>query len=310
MRELVALAEPGAASLWLKDDGVFGAGYGGNKVRKLEWLLADARAGRRRTILTAGGLGTNFGLATALYARQLGIATEIALVDQPRDEHVRAQLDRLRAAARLHFVHGRARATVTLGALALRATLRDRRRPCVWGPGGSSPLGALGYVEAALELAEQVREGELPEPVRVVVATGSGGTAAGLALGLALAGLRTRVTGVVVAHQLRLDEAAIARLARRAARLLTRRGAELPPAVAIGSADLEMSREFLGRGYGHPTAASQRAQRLAAEREGLALDPVYTAKGLAGALSVARGGGEPVLFLNTYDALSRRSPGE
>ena len=275
-------------------------------MRKLEWLLADARARQRRTILTAGGLGTNFGLATALYARELGIATEIALVDQPRDEHVREQLERLRGVAALHFTHTRARTVVTLGALAARAALRDRRPPLVLGPGGSSPLGALGYVEGALELAEQVRAGELPEPARVVVATGSGGTAAGLALGLALAGLRTRVTGVVVAHQLRLDARTIARLARRSARLLARRGAQLPREATVAAADLEMTREFLGPGYGHPTAAAERAQRLARKHAGLELDPVYTAKGLAGALALAARGGGPVLFLNTYDALSRR----
>jgi D-cysteine desulfhydrase len=285
---------------------VFGAGYGGNKVRKLEWLLADARARQRRTILTAGGLGTNFGLATALYARELGIATEIALVDQPRDEHVGEQLERLRALAALHFTHTRARTVVTLAALAVRVALRDRRAPLVLRPGGSSPLGALGYVEAALELAEQVQANEVPEPARIVVATGSGGTAAGLALGLALAGLRTRVTGVIVAHQLRLDAPAIARLAGRSARLLARRGAQLPPEATVGAADLDMTREFLGPGYGHPTAAGEQAQRLAGERAGLVLDPVYTAKGLAGALAIAARGGGPVLFLNTYDALSRR----
>jgi len=288
---------------------VFGAGYGGNKVRKLEWLLADARARRRRAILTAGGLGTNFGLATALYARELGIATEIALVDQPRDEHVDVQLERLRAVATLHFTHTRARTVATLALLTARATLRDRRTPYVLGPGGSSPLGALGYVEAALELAEQVRAGELPEPECVVVATGSGGTAAGLALGLALAGLPTRVIGVVVADQLRLDGRMIARLARRSARLLTRRGAPLPPAANVAAGDLEMTPEFLGPGYGYPTAVSEQAQRVAREHEGLVLDPVYTAKGLAGALAVAARGGGPVLFFNTYDGLSRRRPG-
>lgn len=308
MYELTSLAQPGSAPLWLKDDGVFGAGYGGNKVRKLEWLLADARARGRRTILTAGGLGTNFGLATALYARELEIATEIALVDQPRDEHVSTQLERLRSVAALHLVHTRQRAAATLAALAARATLRDRRPPLVLGPGGSSPLGVLGYVEAALELAEQVRAGQLPEPARVVVATGSGGTAAGLALGLALAGLRTRVTGVVVAHQLRLDATAIARLARRTAQLLARRGARLPPEATVATRDLEMTREFLGAGYGHRTAASERAQWLAGEHAGLVLEPVYTAKGLAGALAVAARCGGPVLFLNTYDALSRRPP--
>ena len=114
------------------------------------------------------------------------------------------------------------------------------------------------------------------------------------------------MTGVIVAHQLRLDAPVIARLARRSARLLARRGAQLPPEATVGAADLEMTREFLGPGYGHPTAAAEEGQRMASERAGLVLDPVYTAKGFAGAMAIAANGGGPVLFLNTYDALSRR----
>ena len=267
--------------MWLKDDGRYGDGpWGGNKIRKLEWILADARRRGRKTILTFGALGTNHGLATALYAREHGLRVALALVDQPLDDHVRAQLERLRGSgASLHFTHDKGRTIVAVPWLMARYRL-----PYLLPAGGSSPVGALGYAEAGLELAAQVAAGELPEPSDVVVAVGSGGTAAGLALGLELAGLRSRVVGVVVNDMLRLDPATLGRLSRRAARLLRRRGARLPelaPEVAV-------TREWLGAGYGHATPDSSQALALAREQAGLELDPVYTAKAMAGALALRR----------------------
>lgn len=301
VRPLPGLAE-GGVEVWLKDDGAYGeGGWGGNKVRKLEWLLPDARRRHRRTILSFGGLGTNWGLAAALYGREQGLRVALALLDQPCDEHVRAQLERLRrSGAALHFTHTKARTAVALPYLLARHS-GGGRPPCLLPAGGSSPLGALGYVEAALELAGQVGAGELPEPAAVVTAVGSGGTAAGLLLGLRLAGLRTRVVGVVVNDQLRLDPASLSRLARRSAKLLRRRGAALPGELDPSAADLDAPRDWLGAGYGHPTEAAERARALAAECEGLPLDPVYTAKAMAALLALNAAGRfpGPVLFLRT-----------
>jgi D-cysteine desulfhydrase len=286
--------------IWVKEDGAYGSGgWGGNKVRKLEWLIPDARRRGRRSILTFGGLGTNWGLATALYAREHGLETALALVDQPLDDHVRAQLARLDASgARIYRTHTKARTVAMLPWLLARNT-RAGRPPYLLPAGGSSPVGALGYVEAALEIAAQVEAGSLPEPAHVVAAVGTGGTAAGLGLGFQLAGLRTRVLGVVVNDQLRLDARVLARLARRTAKLLERRGADLG-GLRLGPDLLDLTRDQIGAGYGHPTEAATRAAALAAE-EGLALDPVYTAKAMA-ALLALRAEGQldgPVLFVHT-----------
>jgi D-cysteine desulfhydrase len=291
------LAGPG---IWVKEDGAFGAGgWGGNKVRKLEWLIPDARRRGRRSILTFGGLGTNWGLATALYGREHGLDTALALVDQPLDEHVRAQLARLRASgARIYRTRTKRRTAALLPWLLARNS-RGGRPPYLLPAGGSSPVGALGYVEAALEIAAQVADGALPEPGHAVVAVGTGGTAAGLALGLQIAGLSTRVVGVVVNDQLRLDPPVLARLAQRTAALLERRGARLGP-LDLTPDLLDLNRDQLGAGYGHPTVAAARAAELgAAER--LPLDPVYTAKAMAGLLALRAEGrlGDPVLFVHT-----------
>lgn len=292
--------ELGGLGVWVKEDGRFGAGgWGGNKVRKLEWLIPEARRRGRRSILTFGGLGTNWGLATALYAREHGIETALALVDQPVDDHVTAQLARLEASgARIHRTHTKARTVAMLPWLVARNS-RGARPPYLLPAGGSSPVGALGYVEAALEIAAQVEAGALPEPAHVVVPVGTGGTAAGLALGFQLAGMRTRVVGVVVNDQLRLDAPVFARLARRTAKLLEHRGASLGP-LRLEPDMLDVDREQIGAGYGHRTEAAARAAELAAA-DGLRLDPVYTAKAMAGLLALRAAGrlGDRVLFVHT-----------
>ncbi|KKZ69788.1 1-aminocyclopropane-1-carboxylate deaminase/D-cysteine desulfhydrase [Streptomyces showdoensis] len=319
------LTGPGSRTpVWVKDESGYGeGGWGGNKVRKLEWLLPQAlRGGGPRTLLSVGGLGTNWGLAAALYAREQGIDVALALIDQPVDAHVRAQLARLRASgATLHFPHTKGRLILSLPWLLARHT-RGLRLPYVLPAGGSSPLGTLGYVECALELAEQVEEGLLPEPAWIVTAVGSGGTAAGLALGLRLAGLRTRVLAVVVNDTLRLDAARLTALAGKAERLLRARGAELPPTpVRLGPEDIVTEYGWLGEGYAHPTEPGARALRWAAEEADLELEPVYTAKALAALLALAGEGAEgaegaeelggaegtegcfgggPVVFLNTF----------
>jgi D-cysteine desulfhydrase len=254
--------------LWVKDE----APLGGNKVRKLEYTLATAR----RTVLTFGGLGSHHAVATARACASTGRRCVLALVDQPMDDHVRAQLDAMReAGATIHRTRSTARTYAVL------PWLVTRHRPTVLPVGGSSPLGVRGWIDAALELGDQVRAGDLPAPERVVVAVGSGGTAAGLLAGLPPAGLgQTRVLGVLVNDRTRVDPV---RLAREVAR------GPLAP--------FELRREWLGGGYGHPspegTAAMEEARAL-----GLRLEPVYTAKAWAAMRATEPGG--RTLFLQTW----------
>ncbi len=169
-------------------------------------------------------------------------------------------------------------------------------------PGGSVPLGCVGYVEAAIELAEQVEAGQLPEPSHIVVPLGSGGTAAGLLAGLKLAGLRSRLVCVLVNDLIRVDERTVARLAGRTLRLLRKRGADVGQ-VEVAAADMSLERGWLGAGYGHSTPAAERAIELFAEREDVVLEPVYTAKAVAALLELNRRGAfgpGPVLYWHTY----------
>lgn len=296
VRRLPGLLE--GVDLWLKDESGFGDGaWGGNKVRKLEWILPEATRRRTRTLFTVGGIGTHWGLACALYGREHGFRTVLGLVDQPVDDHVRQQLVRLEeSGARLHRYASVARLKLAAPWL-IASNIHGGRLPWYLPAGGSNPVGTLGYVETALEIAAQVRAGDLPEPATVVTAIGSGGTAAGLALGFRLAGLRTRVFGAVVNDAFPLDAPVIARLANSTGDLLRARGAGEVPRLA--AADLTTADEWLGTTYGDPTPASNDMVGRARE-VGLDLEPVYTGKALAAIRDLGDGLPGPVLWLNTH----------
>src|SRR2546421_1565473 len=157
VRELTHLGEErGQAPIWIKDDGAYSA-FGGNKARKLEFLLADARRRGKRTILTGGAVGTNHGLATALFARRLGMRTVLVLVPQPDSEHVSRQLERIRSTgAELHFPRGGWRAYAFAALLMAGRASPPANVPYFLRPGGSVLLGCVGYVEAAIQPAQQV----------------------------------------------------------------------------------------------------------------------------------------------------------
>jgi D-cysteine desulfhydrase len=309
-------ARLGGKDLWIKNDGFCGTLCGGNKPRMLEFVLADVLAKGASTILTFGGLGTNHGLATALYGRQQGLRTVLLLVDQPVDDYVRRQLCWFQQlGAILHYTGNTWRTALLTPLLLLRYANWRRKLPYPKWPyflwaGGSTPIGTVGYVNAAFELADQVAAKELPEPETVVVALGSGGTAAGLALGLRLAGLRSRLVAIRISDRLPLTPETVARLANRTARLMRRRGAALPSAK-IEPAAITVLSDWLGEGYGYPTPEGKRAQALLQESEGLTLELTYTAKTVAGLLALledGRLGKGPTLYWHTYNALPQPLP--
>lgn len=289
--------EPGFTDLpqtWVKDESTYGErGWGGNKVRKLEWILPEAARRGTRTLFTVGGIGTHWGLAAALYGAEQGLRVVLGLVDQPVDDHVREQVARLVASgAIIHRFTDQRR-------LRLAAPLLIGRYRAWYLPaGGSNPIGTIGYVEAALELADQVVRGEVPEPGTVVVPLGSGGTTAGLVLGLRMAGLGSRVLGVVVNDTFPLDGPVIAGLANKTLALLKTRGAPISMA-GIKPEELDLRTDWLGRTYGDPTPESL-AEVAAASQIGMQIEPVYTGKSLAAIRAVGHTLPGPILWLNTH----------
>ena len=291
------------AGVFVKDDAAATPLYGGNKPRKLEFLIGAALARRARRLVTTGGLGTHHGLATTVLGREAGLRTTLVLVDQPVTAEVRASL-RLFAAwgAELRYGRNVPGAAWQVAAELARSTLRGER-PVLVPTGGSSPTGVLGAVSFALELGAQVRDGQVPEPTALYVAVGSGGSLAGLVLGLRLAGLRTGAIGVLVNDILPPTPSSLARMAQRALALLRRASPEIP-SVSVAPSDFDLVGRQLGAGYGAPTPAAREALARAADA-GLRLETTYTAKGLAEMLARARDGAltTPALFWNTFNAI-------
>jgi D-cysteine desulfhydrase len=301
--EPLRLAGVAEGALWVKRDERSCALYGGNKPRKLEWIVGHAVARGSRRLVTTGALGTNHGLATAILGRDAGLATTLVLVRQPITPAVVRAL-RLQAAYGAAQVYGRNVPGAALQALrVLGASALRRERPHLVATGGSSARGSAGFVSAALELAEQVRAGLLPAPQRIFVAVGTGGTLAGLVAGLRLSGLAVRVVGVLVTDILPPSAVRLAAQARATLRFLRRLDPAVP-APEIGAGDFELVRGELGPGYGATTPAAERAVRVAAE-SGLALETTYTGKCLSALL--ARAGeaspASPFLFWNTFNAV-------
>jgi D-cysteine desulfhydrase len=274
--------------LWVKRDDLTNPAYGGNKVRKLDWLLSDARAHGAKRIVTVGAAGSHHVLATTYFGHEEGFDVEAVLVPQPRTDHV---VQVLRASIGLGL---RAVPIASWGAAAFAMARRMATRDAstyVIPVGGSNRVGAMGYVAAARELAAQVRAGEMPEPDVCVVALGSGGTAGGLAAGLAAEGIGARVVGVCVSRP--------PWALRRMALLLARACA---PKAARAHLRLATDTRFLGRGYGRSTPEGDEATTIAAAA-GLTLDPTYTAKAFASALWHVRARrGRVILFWQTLSS--------
>jgi len=290
--------------LWVKRDDLTNSTYGGNKVRKLEFLLGHALKEQARAVLTVGGIGTNHGLATAVFARRFGLNCHLVLFDQPNSPHCRANLRLCYSfGARLYYAPRYLLAALTMaGKIATAALSGPAGGLAVIPAGGSSPRGTLGFVNAALELEEQVRQGELPEPAYIFCALGSCGTLAGLTAGLALTRLRSRAVGVRVIPAAVANSRLVARLANRTLEWLAGRGAssDLP---RIRPVHIPVVDGYFGHGYGQPTNAGRAALELAATH-GLRLETTYTAKAFAAALDFCRTrrGRGPVLFWNTYSS--------
>jgi D-cysteine desulfhydrase len=278
--------------------------YGGNKPRKLEFVIGHALERGTRTLVTTGGLGTNHGLATTILGREAGLATVLVLVPQPITEGVRRTL-LLHAAYGARHVFGSNVGSAALQTLRVLAQTQLRgERPLLVPTGGSSARGDLGFVSAAFELAEQVRAGLCEEPSELFVAVGSGGSLAGLVPGLRLAGLKTRVTGVLATDILPPSPRRLARSARGTLRLLRSADASVPE-LAISKQDFVLATRQVGPGYGAATPAAEAAVRAAAQR-GLVLETTYTGKCLAEIVARADErtlGPGPVMFWNSYNAV-------
>jgi 1-aminocyclopropane-1-carboxylate deaminase/D-cysteine desulfhydrase-like pyridoxal-dependent ACC family enzyme len=295
----------GHGNLWIKRDDLSSPAYGGNKVRKLEFILGDVKSRGKKEVVTIGGIGTNHGLATAIYCRRLGLDTTLVVFDQPVTHFVRQNLLLFhKNGARLVY------AKSLTGAGAKFYITERLKRPGAYFlyAGGSSPVGALGFVNAAFELKKQIEDGIVPAPRYILCPLGSNGTMAGLSLGVLLAGIPAEVIGVGVTRAklgpLHMATAKSVRSLMRGTYRLLRRASHGVPDVAIGAQ--RVIHDYFGGAYGLPTKEGLEAMRLFSEREGIKLEPTYTAQTCACLLDFIREPSrakDPVLYWHTYNSV-------
>jgi D-cysteine desulfhydrase len=278
--------------LWVKRDDLTANEMGGNKVRALEFLLGRVQPGD--TVLTLGGIGSTHVLATVAHAARLGAHT--IAVRWAHDLNPMARVVADEAVARGAECHDMPH--VAIG-YAFAWLLRLTRSVRFIGLGGSEPLGILGHVNAAFELAAQVNAGVLPAPKRVIVPLGSGGTMAGLALGFELAGLETRVIGARVGPTVGSNLVRVRRLARTTARFLARFTGRSVPDIARDR--LEVVHGAYGGAYGRPSEAAQESAQSLYSLAGLRLDATYSAKAFLVAVDQAAHSPGATLFWLTFD---------
>jgi len=309
-----ALGRPSDCA-FIKRDDLSSPIYGGNKVRTLEVLFGTALAEGATHIFSTGSFGSNHATATVLHAPRVGLKPGVMLFPQPESK---AALDNLEVVLSQHprtyvLPHWSA---LPFGMWLLRGMLRRRReRSMIMVPGGATPWGALGYVSAGLELAEQVAAGLLPPPSEIILGVGSTCTSAGLLVGLDLAarlglafrGSRReaaipRIVAVRVTPWPATSSFRIVALAVRTSKLLAVLTGDRSLAGRFWefSRRLEVDRRFFGRGYGYPTKTGLEAIELFRRHVGIELDTTYSAKSAAALIERVRRGAEgPLLFWST-----------
>lgn len=285
--------------IWIKRDDCTGLAGGGNKVRKLEYLIADAQSKGADTIVTIGGMQSNHARQTAAFCGKYGLQCELILQDvagTPKQNYYQSGnmlLNKL-FAAKIHQITENenldSRVTTLLSLLK-----QQGKTPYYIPLGGSNPLGCLGYVQCAYEIVGQASILDLNFD-HIVLATGSGGTQAGLLAGLITAKCTTSVLGISVSRPLRAQQQLVCTLLRQTLELLNVDYKQVNKHVTANS-------DYYGKGYGITTSQTIDAIYLLAQLEGVLLDPVYTGKAMAGLINLCQQGvfnpKQNILFIHT-----------
>jgi len=297
--------ELGGPNLWIKRDDCTGLSSGGNKTRKLEFLMADAVTQGADTIITQGATQSNHARQTCAIAAKLDFACHILLEDRTgyHDEayvhNGNVLLDQLHGASvALRPADSDMNAEMEQLAQQLRD---DGKKPYIIPGGGSNEIGALGYVNAALELIHQANERSLRID-HLLHATGSAGTQAGLVVGMEAMNSGIPVYGVGVRAAKQKQEENVHGLAQRTLDFMG-----LSPEL-VAREKVVANSDYVGDGYGLPTNSMVEAVKMLATYEGILLDPVYSGKGFAGLIDLIRKGhfkkNENVVFLHTGGSVS------
>ncbi|MCC6806010.1 MAG: pyridoxal-phosphate dependent enzyme [Deltaproteobacteria bacterium] len=286
--------------VWMKRDDLISPLYGGNKVRRYEYVLAEAKRLGRTRIVTVGGLASTQVMATALFGKAHGFKVSAVYFDQPATRFMQEAL----------LVDATAGAEMIYGGGYLRTIWKTigayRREPGAYfiPPGAANPIANLGYVDAMFELAEQVERGEMPRPDLIVLPTGSSGTLAALGIGARLLGWNTEIVGVRITLKIATNALTVGAVARGTWKFMRAKSKELS-AQAIDPIRYRLLHSALGRGYGYPTDAAVAAMPMVQRLLGCSGEVTYSAKALVGLRELAQSEatrGKTILFWNTLSS--------
>lgn len=294
--------ELGGPEIWIKRDDCTGLSTGGNKTRKLEFLMAEALAQGADTVITQGATQSNHARQTAAFSAKLGLPCHILLEDRTGSNDANYNTN---GNVLLDHLHG-ATTSRRAGGVDMAAEMekladqlrQEGRKPYVIPGGGSNPTGALGYVNCAFELVSQANDRGLVID-HIVTATGSAGTQAGLITGLKALNAGIPLLGIGVRAPKEKQEDNVFALAQRTAEKLGCPG-------VVTRSDVMADCSYVGKGYGIPREDTLEAIRMFAQLDSILLDPVYSGKGAAGLIDLIRRGrftkGQRVVFLHTGGA--------
>ena len=287
--------------LWVKQDSLSSFQYGGNKVRKLEYLLGDAKSKNCKTIVTIGGIGSNHALASCIHGKANGFNVHLCLFDQPVTAYVKKNLMGFLAAnAKLHYSSTMKDAYLYAWKL-FRKLKKHGNAPYFILSGGTCGLSNIGHVNAAMELAHQIRAGLMPMPDKIFIAAGTCGSIAGLLAGVKIMGLTSRIIGVRVVDSFPAYPYIIRYYAQKVIDHLRKYTSDIPN-VKIRNYDLTLLTSYLGHGYGEVTEKGQRAVDRTAQV--INLETTYTGKTMAACFDYIEKSNkqETILFWNTFNS--------
>jgi len=310
LKELEKHLKLEGGEIYIKRDDKVHNTYGGNKLRKFEFIFGEAILKKKKGIITLGGIGTNHGTACAIIAKELELKCELFLSLQPLTWQVQRSLllcDFF--GAKLHFAIG-----FKLGVFMSLLFRLFHPKYYLMSNGGSpilgfgTPLGSVGFINAMFELKKQIDEGSLPIPDIIFVPAGTSGTSAGLTAGCKLLGLKTKVYPVKVSIDIVVNPKTLIKIANKTLKYLRKREKTIPD-VKVGENDFQLIKGYLGSGYGVKTIKGQDAVDLIYELEGkkgdFKLDTTYTGKTMAAMLDFLKkkeNKSKTVLFWNTYNS--------
>ncbi|MEK7435233.1 MAG: pyridoxal-phosphate dependent enzyme [Cyanobacteriota bacterium] len=293
------------SNIYIKRDDLTSNIYGGNKVRKLEFTLADAINKKATRIITGGGNGSNMTVAVSIFSKKLGINVNSVFFPQPINNHVKTNFELNNFfGSKIHISSNKISFFYKIIEKMIYYTIKDKKIPYLIIPGDSNALSSLGYVNCVFEILEQIKNNEISEPDYIFVSLGSCGTTSGLLAGLKICNLKSKLVAVSVSDKIISNKKNIIRHTTKIIDFISKKSLKKLD-IKINDDDITVLYDYLGKGYGHEIPELYNIIKLLDETENIKLDPTYTGKTMVAMLDfIKKVENKNILFINTYNSIN------